>query len=168
MSVYQTYASQIILAELREYLSQYSIAEISSSIEKINSDIRVRLGEVIEERTPFSVRYVGITDIRYPEIITKAQESAAERREAIQQEEAQLQISKVKLERELQEARLSRAIEKEKAEIEALAQRTLAESVDSRVLELRKLENQRAWIDKWNGAVPTTTLGDQSVMWNMK
>lgn len=158
-TIYKTYASQIIQAEVRQYLSKYSIAEIASSNEKMNNDIRQTLTKVIEERTPFSVRYVGITNIKYPKIITDAQEAAAERRERIQQEEAQLQISKVKLERELQEARLTRAIEKEKAETEAIAQTLLAESVDGRVLELRKLENERAWIEKWNGALPTTSLG---------
>lgn len=165
--IYKTYATQIIQAEAREYLSQYSISEIASSNEKINADIRDRLSKVIEQRTPFSVRYVGITNITYPKIITDAQEAAAERREAIQQEEAQLQISKVKLERELQEARLNRAIEKEKAETEAIAQKTLAESVDSRVLELRKLEVQRIQAEKWDGKLPQTILGDAVPMFNV-
>lgn len=160
--VYQTYASQIIQSEVREYLSQYSISQIASSNEKINADLRVRMSKAIEARTPFSVRHIGITNLKYPAIITKAQEAAAERREAIQQEEAQTQVSAARQERELREARMQRAIEKEKAETEAVAQSTLAASVDSRVLELRKLENQRAWIDKWDGKLPTTTLGDNS------
>jgi len=162
--IYQTYAAQIIQTETREYLSQFSISQIASSNEKINADLRERLSKVIEQRTPFSVRYVGITDITYPKIISDAQESAAERREQVQQEEAQLEISKVKLERELQEARLTRAIEKEKAETEAMAQQTLAASVDSRVLELRKLENQRAWIERWDGKVPQYVTGENTMM----
>lgn len=166
-AIYQTYAAQIIQAEVREYLSQYSIGEIASSNEKVNSDIRERLSRVLSERTPFSVRYVGLTNISYPKIITNAQEAAAERREAIQQEQAQLEISKVKLERELQEARLTRAIEKEKAETEAIAQRLLAESVDSRVLELRRLENERLWIEKWGGVLPTTVMGEAVPMINL-
>lgn len=158
--VYRTYASQIIQAEVREYLSKLSISEIASSNEKINADLRAQLGKAIEALTPFSVRFVGITNLKYPKIITDAQESAAERREAIQKEEAQLAISKAQLERELQEARLQRAIDKEKAETEAMSQSVLAQSVDARVLQLRKLENDRAWIEKWNGQLPTTTLGD--------
>lgn len=165
--VYRTYASQIIQAEVREYLSQHSISQIASSNEKINADLGARLGKAIEARTPFSVRHVGITNLKYPEIITKAQEAAAERREAIQQEEAQTQVSAARLERELREARLQRAIEKEKAETEALAQSTLAASVDARVLQLRKLENERAWIEKWNGQLPTTAMGDAIPMVNL-
>lgn len=158
--IYKTYAQQIVLAEVREYLSQYGISEIASSIEMINSELRVRLTKAISERTPFNVRYVGLTNIQYPTIITDAQENAAKRREQIQQEEAQLEISKVSLERELQEARLTRQIDKEKAETEAESQRIQAQTVDSRVLELRRLENEAAWIAKWSGVLPTTVMGD--------
>lgn len=162
--VYNIYAQQIVLTETREYLSQYSIAQIASSLEKVNADLRDALQKRIEDRTPFTVRYVGITHIKYPDIITTAQENAAERREQIQQEEAQLEISVVQLQRELQEAQLQRQIEMEKAETEAQAQRVQREVVDSRVLELRRLENERLWIEKWNGQVPRTMLSDEANM----
>lgn len=166
--IYQTYASQIIQKEVREYLSQFTISQIASSNEKINSELSVKLQGVISDRTPFNVRFVGITGLAYPKIITEAQEKAAERREQIQSEEAQAKVTEVKLEAQLKEARLQRAIEKEKAETEALAQRVLAESVDSRVLELRKLEIQKTYADAqllaaktWNGEQPesVTILG---------
>ncbi len=35
-------------------------------------------------------------------------------------------------------------------------------------LELRKLENQRAWIEKWDGQLPTTVLGDAVPMVTLK
>lgn len=159
--IYNTYAQQVIVTETREYLSKYSIAEISSSLEKINNDLRERLSTRLKDRTPFSVRYVGITDLKYPKIITDAQENAAERRERIQQEEAQLEISRVTLERELAEAQLQRQIEVEKAETEAQAQRIQREVIDPRVLQLRALENEAAWIRKWNGQVPRVMMGGE-------
>lgn len=161
-AVYRTYAEQIIAVESREYLSQFSISEISSSIEQINSELSAKISKQLLERTPFTVRYVGITNVKYPSIITDAQENAAKRREQIQQEQAQLEISKVQLERELQEARLSRQISTEKAQTEAESQRIQAQTIDPRVLELRKIENQAAWIAKWNGQLPTTTLGENT------
>lgn len=166
--IYKTYASQVIQKEVREYLSKYSISEIASSNEKINADLQVKLDEVLTNRTPFNVRFVGITNISYPKIITDAQESAAERREAIQKEEAQLAISKAQLERELQEARLQRAIDKEKADTESEAQSILAKSIDPRVLEYRKLEIQRAWVETWDGKLPTTVMGDAVPMVQLK
>ena len=59
--VYRTYASQIIQAEVREYLSKLSISEIASSNKKINADLRIPLGKAIESLTPFSVRIVGLS-----------------------------------------------------------------------------------------------------------
>lgn len=160
--IYTTYAQQIALAETREYLSKLSISEVASSLEKVTADLRDILTKRLQERTPFVVRYVGITDIKYPDIITKAQENAATRREQIQQEEAQLEISKVSLERELQEARLQRQIEIERAQTEAGAQRIQREVVDEKVLALRKLENQRLWIEKWDGKLPTMVNGENA------
>lgn len=154
--VYTTYAQQIILTETREYLSKYSIGEIASNLERVNSELREQLTKSIQGRSPFTVRNVGITKVDYPKIITDAQENAAERREKIQQEEAQLAISKVTLERELQETRLRRQIELEKAQIEAQAQKIQREVVDDKVLDLRRLENERAWIETWDGKLPDT------------
>jgi regulator of protease activity HflC (stomatin/prohibitin superfamily) len=166
--VYHTYASQIIQAETREYLSQMSIPQIASSIEKLNSDLRERLTKRLQERTPYKVRFVGITGITFPKLITDAQENAAERRERIEQENAQLQVSKVALKRQLQEAQLTRKIEEEKALTEANAQKMLASTVDPQVLKLRQLENERAWIEKWDGKLPVTAMGDAIPMVNIK
>lgn len=162
--IYKTYAQQIILTETREYLSQFSIAQIASSLEKVNAELRVRLSKSLKERTPFDVRYVGITDIAYPEIITTAQENAARRREQIQQEEAQREISKVTLERELQEAQLQRRIDVEKAQADSEADSTRSRSITADILKIRQLENDAKWIEKWNGQLPTTTLGNTTPM----
>lgn len=165
--IYKTYAQQIILKETREYLSQFSIAQTASSLEKINSELHANLSKKIEDLTPFRVRYVGVTNITYPKIISEAQENAAQRREQIQQEEAQLQISVVRLQRELQEAQLQRQIEVEKAETEANAQRVIAQSVDPRVLQLRALQNESEWIAAWRAGgskVPETVVGGDGQM----
>ncbi len=162
--IYKTYAQQIILTETREYLSQFSISQIASSLEKVNAELRARLSKSLKERTPFDVRYVGITDISYPKIITDAQENAARRREQIQQEEAQREISKVTLERELQEAQLQRRIDVEKAQADAEADSTRSRAITADILKIRQLENDREWINKWDGKLPTTTMGNATPM----
>jgi len=139
-NAYGTYAQQIIRSEAREILSKYTIAQVASSREAINAELTGALVQTINERTPFQVRYLGIADIGYPAIITQAQEAAAERRERIQQEEAQLEISKVELERELQEERLKRAIAMEKAQAEAEVNIILANSVTPAYIKYRELE----------------------------
>lgn len=165
-AAYKTYAQQIILTETREYLSQYTIAEIASSLEKVNADLRERLTKSLS--TYFDVRYVGVTNIAYPAIITEAQENAAKRREQIQQEEAQLQINKVTLERELQEAQLQRKIDVEKAEADAEADRVRANAITPAVLKLRELEIERIRAEKWNGALPRVSGGDAGLLIDLR
>lgn len=160
-AVFSTYGQQVLQAEVRAYLTQYTISEISSSGEKINADIQVLLSKVMNERTPFTVRYAGLTNIKYPEIITQAQENSAKRREMIAQEEAQLEVSKVQLSRELQEAKMQRAIDKEKAETEAQAQLVLASAVDPRSLRIKELEIQKILAEKWDGGLPQTIMGGE-------
>lgn len=166
-TIYITYARNLIQSTVREYLTQYSIAEVASSMEKVNTDLRNILAKELGEKTPFSVRTIGVVDVKYPAIITDAQENAAKRREQIQQEEAQLQISKVQLERELQEARLQRQVDFEKAQGEAAAQKIQKEVVDETVLKLRKLENERLMLEKWDGKLPVTMLGETVPMMNL-
>ena len=159
-TIYKTYAQSVIASETTSFISKYTIAELSSNLEKINSELRTHLTEVINKRTPFSTRYIGISRIQYPSIITDAQEKAAKRREEIQTEEAQLEISKVKLERELQEAQLQRKIELEKAQADAASNRTQAETITPALLEKQRLDNQASWIEKWDGVLPGNVTAD--------
>lgn len=158
-SIYNTYGRQILQAEVRALLTKYTISEISSNNERINTEIQVLLSDVMGKRTPFVVRYAGLTNIKYPDIITQAQENSARRRENISEQEAQLEVSKVQLERELQEAKLQRLIEKEKAETEAVKQRTIAETITPQYLRSKELEIEQIKAEKWNGSLPQTVMG---------
>lgn len=159
-TVYDTYAKQIVRSEMRSFLSEFSIAEIVSSRESINAQLSERLTRVVTARTPFVVRYAGLADIQYPPVIVRAQENAAERREMIQQEEAQLDISKVQLERELQEERLRRAIEVEKATAEAEVNKILADSVTAAYITYRNLNALDSIAKSTNKVfIPTELLG---------
>lgn len=137
--VYKTYAQQIILAEAREFLSQYTINEIASNLEQVNGALTKKLTDSINKLTPFQVRYVGISSLKYPDIIVTAQENAAQRNEMIRQEQAQLELSKVQLERELQEQRMQRAIDVEKAEAEAQVNGILSASMTEKYVQYRQL-----------------------------
>lgn len=163
-AIYNTYAKQILQAEVRALITKYTINEIASNNERINQEIQVLLSDVMGKRTPFTVKYAGLTNITFPPIITKAQENSAERREMIAQEEAQLELNKVKLERDLQEAKLQRLIEKEKAETEAVKQRTIAETITPQYLRSKELEIEQIKAEKWNGALPQTVMGGQVPM----
>lgn len=138
--IYSTYAEQIIRAEAREFLSQYSINDIAANLEAVNAKLTEKLTKSIQERTPFQVRYIGLSDLTYPEIIVRSQEAAAERTENIRQENAQYELSKVVLERQLNEAKLQRTIEVEKALAEAEVNRIIGESITPKYVTYKQLE----------------------------
>lgn len=160
--IYKTYAQQRVVSEVRQYLSTLSIAEVASSLEGVNRELMHRVSKSVGDNSPFVITNLGIVDAVYPPIIVKAQENAAERREQIDQERAQLEVRTVSLERQLREAELQRKIEREQAEAEAEVQRTLANAVDPRVLELKRLEIEAKRVEKWNGAYPTTIAGGET------
>jgi hypothetical protein len=158
-SVYNTYGKTILEAEVRAYLTQLTIGEIASNIDKVNQDLTTILQKVMADRTPFQVIYAGVSNVILPPIITTAQEKAAERREQIEREEAEMKISTVRQQRELKEAQLQRQIEKEKAETKAIEQRAVAESLTPQYLRMRELEIEQIKAEKWNGTVPQTVMG---------
>lgn len=161
-SVYNTYGKTILEAEVRGYLTQLTIGDISSNVDKVNADLTQILQKVMGERTPFQVIYAGVSNVILPPIITTAQEKAAERREQIEREEAEMKISTVRQQRELKEAQLQRQIEKEKAETKAIEQRAVAESLTPQYLRMKELEIEQTKADKWNGTVPNTVVGSNA------
>lgn len=138
--IYATYAEQIIRSEAREFLSQYTINDIASNLEAVNSKLSQKLSESINKKTPFSVRYIGLANLQYPKIIVEAQENAAKRTEMIRQEEAQLELSKTSLERQLQEQRMQRQIDIEKAEADAQVAKLQSDAITPKYLAYRNLE----------------------------
>lgn len=138
--IYNTYAKQVIRSQAREILSEYSIGEIASNLEKVNVILTEELTQSITAKTPYLVRHIGLAGVKYPEVIVAAQENAAERREQIQQEEAQLEISKVQLTRQLQEQQMKRKIEVEKAKAEAEVNKILADSVTKEYIKYHELQ----------------------------
>lgn len=138
-TVYSRYAEHVVKTQTREFLTKYSIGEISSNMETINQRLSEQLTVALEKHTPFVVRYVGMTDIKYPDIITKAQEASAERREAIAKEEAELRVRTIRLENKLKEAQLQRSIDVEQAEAEAAVNAILADSITPAYIRYREL-----------------------------
>ncbi len=138
-SLYNTYARPIIRDEVRQVMAEYSINEVASSREKISGELFEKVTSALDG-TALSVKRFGLADVQFPDIITKAKEAAAERREQIEREKAQFEIQKVQLERALEEAKMTRAIEKEKAEATREVNEILAKSVTDKFLSYRSLE----------------------------
>ena len=157
LSAYDTYAKRIITTIPREYITTMDIATVSSSLDAVNAEIVKKVSAALPK---FHIRHLAISSIKYPDVIADAQENAARRREAIEQETAQKEVDKVKLERQLQETRLQRLIDVEQAAANAQVDRLRAKAArDPAVIKLRELEIQAEWIKQWNGDVPQTYFG---------
>lgn len=137
---YNNMVAMMVQTTSRELLSKYTIAQIVSSLNTINQELSAKLGQEISTKSPFMSKSIGLADVEYPQIIIKAQENAAERREAIQSEEAQLEVSKVKLERTLQETAMQRKIDVAKANAEAERNRIIADSITPAYIRFRQLD----------------------------
>lgn len=137
---FRTYAEQIINTTSRAHISQFSIMEIAGNRDAVSSSLAARLTQELEENTPFIVRHAALSDVKFPPLITSAQQAAAERREAIAQEQAELEVSRVRLERELQEERLRRLVDVERAEAEAQVNQILADSMTPAYERYRELQ----------------------------
>lgn len=138
-NLYNTYARPIIRDEVRQVMAEYSINEVASNREVISGELFEKIEEALGS-TPIAVKRFGLADVQFPDVITKAKEAAAERREQIERERAQFEIQKVQLERELEQAKMTRAIEKEKALATKEVNDILAKSVTDKFLSYRSLE----------------------------
>lgn len=150
-TVYDIYAKQVLRSTIREVMAEYTIAEIASSREAISGKLSDAIIKSLKEKdTPFLVKHVGLADVQYPDVITKAKENAAERRELVEKERAQFEIQKVTMERELEEAKMKRAIEREKAEMTTEVNELLSKSVTDKYLQYRTLEVLEKMADSEN------------------
>ncbi len=137
--IYNIYGKAIIRDVVRRVISQYSIEEVASSREAINAELNQAIAKALK-KTPLIALRFGLADVRFPKVILDQKETAARRRIAIQQEEAEKQIRLVKLQADLEAARAERQIRRERAQAVLEENRVYAESVNEKYLAYRRLE----------------------------
>lgn len=157
--IYVTYAQPIIRDVARQIMAKYTINEVASSRERLSAELQNAIGEALQA-APLKLKRLGLADVQFPEIITKAKEQAAERREQIEREKAQFEIQKIQQERELAQAQMQRAIDREKAEATKEVNEILAKSVTDKYLSYRSLEVLEKMASSKNKVfVPVEALG---------
>ena len=151
LQVYNTYGVTIIRDVVRRVVADYSIEEISANRAKVNAKLNEELNTAFKAANiPIDIRRFGLGDVRYPQLILDQKRKAAERRIAIQQEEANKQIQLVQLQTELEKAKASRAIRREKAQAVAEENKILADSVNNKYTTFKKLEILEGLVNSQN------------------
>ena len=118
---------------------------------KITEELNARLDEY------FLISAVNLENIGFTDEYNKAIETKTTNQQKAEAEKAQLEIIKVQNEQKINTA-----------EAEAKVRELQSQSVTDKSLEQLRLEIQREMIQKWNGQLPATMLGnDPTVLFNM-
>ena len=139
LKVYQTYGQPVVREVIRTVVSKYSINEVASSREAINAEVFDAVSKALNG-TPISVKRLAFADMQFPDVIVRAKEIAAERRAAIQQAEAEKQVTLVNMQAELEKAKAERAVRRERAEAAKEENKIFSESVTDEYLKYKTLE----------------------------
>ena len=156
--VYNVYGKPIVRSVTRAVMAEYKINDVASSREQVSGKIYEALNAAFAA-TPLRLKRADLADIQFPEVITKAKESAKEREIAIEQAEAQKQVKLVELQTELETAKAQRAIRRERAEAALEENKIFAQSVTDEYLKYKTLEVMEALAENGNAVfVPMSAL----------
>lgn len=139
LGVYLTYGQPVLREVVRTVVAKYDIDEVASSREAINQEIYDAVSEALKG-TPVAVKRLAFADVQYPDVIVNAKIKAAEKEAAIQEAEAQQQVTLVNKRTELESAKADRAVRRERALAAKEENEIFASSVTEAYLQYKHLE----------------------------
>ena len=144
-----------ILESIKAVTAQYKAEELITKRSEVSNKMQETLKEKIETKG-FNVVDFNIIDLDFSAEYNQAIEKKQVAEQQAQQ--AQYELEKARVENE-------KKIENAKADAEVMRQQN--SQITEQTLRLKELENQAALIQKWNGQLPTTALGDNIPMLNI-
>jgi len=144
-----------ILESIKSVTAQYKADELITKRSEVSNKMQETLKNKIEEKG-FNVIDFNIIDLDFSSEYNQAIEKKQVAEQQAKQAEYELQKAKVENEKKVENA---------KAEAEVMRQQN--KEITEKTLELKKLEVQEKLIEKWNGTLPTTSLGDNIPMLNL-
>lgn len=144
-----------ILESIKSVTAQYTAEELITKRSEVSNKMQETLKDKIENKG-FNIVDFNIIDLDFSEEYNKA----IEKKQVAEQEakQAQYELEKAKVENE-------KKIENAKADAEVMRQQN--QEITDKTLELKRLEVQQKLIEKWNGQLPSTTLGDNIPILNL-
>ena len=140
---------------MKTSLAQYTAEELITKRAEVANLLLETLKNKLEQKG-IIIESVSIINLDFSD----AYDNAIEQKQVAEQEakKAQQELEKAKVEAE------KKVVE---AQAEANALKVQKQEITQDLLELRRIENQTKWIEKWNGQLPTTTLSDTIPMFNI-
>lgn len=144
-----------ILESIKAVTAQYTAEELITKRSEVSNKMQETLKEKIENKG-FNVVDFNIIDLDF----SAEYNQAIEKKQVAEQQakQAQYELEKAKVENE-------KKIENAKADAEVMRQQN--SQITDNTLKLKELEVQEKLIEKWNGQLPTTSLGDNIPMLNI-
>lgn len=140
---------------MKTTLAQYTAEELITKRAEVGQMLQDSLKEKLEEKG-IVIESTSIVNLNFSEAYNEAIEKKQVAEQEAKKAEQELEKAKVEAEKKIVEAQ---------AEAEAL--KAQKQEITSDLLELRRIENEAKWIEKWNGNLPSTMLGDNVPMVNI-
>lgn len=140
--------SPAILESVKSITAQYTAEELITKRAEVSNKMEDTLKEKIENRG-FNVVDFNITDLDF----SSAYNQAIEQKQVAEQQakQAQYELEKAKIENEKKIA---------EAEANAKVMQVQDSTTTENALKLKELEIKKAFIERWNGVLPSTMTGD--------
>lgn len=145
-----------IYEAMKSAIANYTAEELVTKRQEVSNLAQETLTSRLNDKG-INVTSLSIIDLSFSEEF----DQAIEKKQIVEQQtqQAQYELEKAKIENE-------KKIENARAEAEVMRQQN--QEITEKTLELKRLEVQQKLIEKWNGALPSTTLGDNIPMLNLK
>jgi regulator of protease activity HflC (stomatin/prohibitin superfamily) len=155
----------IVRNSLNEVASTYTVEDIYG--EKKAQFLRQMQQQIQEKVTNVGVgvqQFGFIGAPRVPNVIAQAITAKAQAIQEAERAKNELATTQAEAAKKIAEAEGDAKSAVTRAQGEADANRIRQTSLTPQLLELRRLENQRALIEKWNGQLPTVQTGQNGLM----
>jgi regulator of protease activity HflC (stomatin/prohibitin superfamily) len=155
----------VVRNSLNEVASTYTVEDIygekkAEFLRKVQSKIEEKMAPVGVSVQQFG--FIGAP--RVPAVIAAAITAKAQAIQKSEQARNELATTQAEAAKKIAEAEGDAKSLVTRAQGEADANRIRQNSLTPQLLELRRIENNRALIDKWNGQLPTVEAGQGSGM----
>ena len=155
----------IVRNSLNEVASTYSVEQIygeqkSEFLAKVQALIQSKMDPVGVSIQQFG--FIGAP--RVPAVIAQAITNKAQAIQAAEQARNELAKTQAEAAKTVAEAEGEAKAAVTRAQGESEANRIRQTSLTPQLLELRKIENQKALIDRWNGQLPTVQTGNGGLL----
>lgn len=147
--------SPAILESVKAVMAQYTAEELVGKRSEISAMILEALFNKVNDNG-INISEFNITNVNFSDAFNQAIEAKAVKQQEVEAAKADLEKQKIQNEKEISVA-----------EKDAKVMELQNSQVTDKTIQLRELEVKEKMIEKWDGKLPTTTLGEGNALFNI-